>query len=162
MTNVIQLREVMEADLPIFFEHQADPEATRMAAFPARDRDAFTAHWKKVLADRSVMIRTILLDGEVAGNVVCFSQSGMPLVGYWIGRSYWGRGIATRALAKFLAIVSARPLYALVAKHNLGSIRVLEKCGFKVCGEEKGPVLPDGEEVVDLIMRLGEDPASGR
>jgi len=162
MTNVVRLRQVRKSDLPLFFEHQADPEAARMAAFPARDRDAFTAHWKKVLADPTVTIRTILFDGEVAGNVVCFSQSGMPLVGYWIGRSYWGRGIATRALRTFLAMVRARPLYALVAKHNLGSIRVLEKCGFTVCGEEKGPVLPDGEEVVDLIMRLGEDPGSGR
>jgi len=155
MKSLVQLREVIESDLPIFFEHQADPEATRMAAFPSRDRDAFMAHWEKVRADRTVTTRTILFDGEVAGNVVCFSQSGMPLVGYWIGRSYWGRGIATRALTIFLGTVRARPLYALVAKHNLGSIRVLEKCGFTVCGEEKGPTLPDGEEVVDLIMRLG-------
>ena len=37
----VVLREVVDADLPIFFAHQRDPESTRMAAFPARDHDAF-------------------------------------------------------------------------------------------------------------------------
>jgi hypothetical protein len=41
MTNEITLRDVQDSDLPIFFEQQLDPEATRMAAFPARDPDAF-------------------------------------------------------------------------------------------------------------------------
>ena len=36
MTHEIRLREVTEADLPILFEHQREPEANRMAAFPAR------------------------------------------------------------------------------------------------------------------------------
>jgi RimJ/RimL family protein N-acetyltransferase len=53
-------------------------------------------------------------------------------VGYWVGREFWGRGIATRALAAFLDEVSERPIYAGVADTNLASIRVLEKCGFTV------------------------------
>ena len=114
-----------EADLPVLFEQQMDPEANRMAAFPARDREAFTAHWKKVLADAAVAKKTILFDGRVAGNIVSFQQLGRPLVGYWIGKEYWGRGIATRALSEFLNHVTARPLHARVAKHNRASIRVL-------------------------------------
>ena len=42
------------------------------------------------------------------------------LVGYWIGRRDWGRGIATRALALFLERVTTRPLYAFVAVNNVG------------------------------------------
>lgn len=41
----IQLRPAVKSDLPIFFEHQREPEANKMAAFPARDRDDFMAHW---------------------------------------------------------------------------------------------------------------------
>ena len=41
----VSLRPVTQEDLPLFFEHQMDAEATRMAAFPSRDRDAFMAHW---------------------------------------------------------------------------------------------------------------------
>ena len=46
MTNDVLLRDVTEADLPIFFEQQ-DSAANHMAAFTAKDpadRDAFMAH----------------------------------------------------------------------------------------------------------------------
>ena len=158
MTHDVRLRDVVDGDLPIFFEQQLDPDAVRMAAFPSRNRDAFMAHWKtKVLADATVAKKTILFDGEVAGNIVSFEQSGRPLVGYWIGKSYWGRGIATRALSEFLRQVHTRPLYAHVAKHNIGSIRVLEKCGFRVFGEGRVPFGPDIGEVEELIFKLEGD-----
>ena len=54
------------------------------------------------------------------------------MVGYWIGKSYWGKGIATKALSEFLGLIKSRPLFAHAAKHNLASVKVLEKCGFKV------------------------------
>lgn len=146
------LRDVAEDDLAVFFAQQADPEANRMAAFPARDREAFMAHWGKVLADGSVVKQTILAGGRVAGNVVCFEQAGRRLVGYWLGRAFWGRGIATRALARFLTLVEARPLHALVAAHNTGSIRVLERCGFARVEEEPEAAGDDG--VVELTYVL--------
>ena len=92
-TGEVRLRDVTEDDLPIFFEHQRDPVANRMAAFPARDRDAFMEHWKtKVLGDDTVTKRTIVFDEQVAGNIVSFEMSGELLVGYWIGRDHWGPG----------------------------------------------------------------------
>ncbi|MQA74441.1 MAG: GNAT family N-acetyltransferase [Solirubrobacterales bacterium] len=154
-TGDLVLREVAEADLPVFFEQQRDPEANRMAAFPARDWDAFIAHWAdRVLDDESVIKRTIVLDGEVAGNVVSFERSGTRLVGYWIGREYWGRGVATRALSAFLGHDRARPLRAHVATTNRGSIRVLEKCGFTVAGEERGSSAAGDDEVDEVILEL--------
>jgi RimJ/RimL family protein N-acetyltransferase len=154
MTSDVLLRDVIESDLPIFFEHQLDPDATEMAAFPSRDRDAFMAHWAKIMADDSVMLKTVLFDGHVAGNIVSFEQSGKREVGYWIGKEYWGKGIATKALAAFLDHVKTRPLYAHVAKHNIGSRRVLEKCGFTVEGEDKGFPNKREEEVEEFILRL--------
>ena len=133
----ILLRDVTEADLPIFFEQQLDPDATQMAAFPSRDRDAFMAHWKKIMGNESNILKTILFNGHVAGNIVSWYQSGEWEVGYWIGKEYWGKGIGTKALTEFLGCVRARPLFAHVAKHNIGSQRVLQKCGFVISGEAK-------------------------
>jgi RimJ/RimL family protein N-acetyltransferase len=132
----LRLRKPRASDLPIFFDQQREPEANRMAAFPPRENEAFLAHWWKILADETVLIRTIVFEGAVAGNVVSFMRGDTREVGYWLGREFWGRGIATDALTRFLRIEKRRPLYAGVARSNSGSIRVLEKCGFTPCGEE--------------------------
>lgn len=136
MGNEVTLREVRDDDLPIFFLHQSDPESNRLASFPARDPAAFAAHWQKIRADASIILRTILVDGQVAGNLVSFDQGGGREIGYWLGREFWGRGVATSALAQFLDIVTVRPLHAVLAPHNVASRRVLEKCGFRFENEE--------------------------
>jgi RimJ/RimL family protein N-acetyltransferase len=154
MVYTIQLRDVMESDLPIFFEHQSDPEASRMASLPSRTRDGFMAYWKKILVDESVQIKTILYNGAVAGNIVCFEQLGDREVGYWLGKEFWGKGIATQALEEFLGQIKTRPLYAHVAKHNIGSRRVLEKCGFVVSGEDRFFSQVLGDDVEEYILVL--------
>ena len=122
-----------------------------MAAFPSRDEAAFREHWEtKVLADDAVTKKTILSDGEVAGNILAFERDGKVLVGYWLGRAFWGKGVATAALAQFLEHVKTRPLHAYVAKHNVASIRVLEKCGFAIVATETGD---DGIE--EVLLELG-------
>ena len=128
----VLLREVRESDLQSHYEQQADPESIAMAAVPARNREDCFAHWREVLADETVKVRTIDVDGEVAGHVCTFLRDGVEPreVGYWIARSHWGRGVATAALAAFLGEETRRPLVAGVAIHNMGSRRVLEKCGF--------------------------------
>src|SRR5207237_911570 len=122
----VTLREVTQEDLPIFFEHQLDAEATRMAAFPSRDRDAFMAHWARIMSNETGILNTILADDTVAGNVVYWEAAGEPNIGYWLGRTHWGKGIASAAVAQFLTKIEARPVYAHVAKHNFASIRVLQ------------------------------------
>jgi RimJ/RimL family protein N-acetyltransferase len=154
MLNSIQLRDVIETDLPIFYEQQLDPEATQMASFPSRNQDAFMAHWTKIMADESIQLKTILFNGEVAGNIVCFEQLGEREVGYWLGKEYWGKGIATQALKELLKMIEIRPLYAHVAKHNIGSRRVLEKCGFTVAGEDRFFAEIFGKNIEEYILRL--------
>ena len=117
-------------DLPIFYEQQLDPEANWMAAFTAKDptdREAFDAHWAKVLADNCITLRTILSDGQVAGSVLCHGWGGEPEISYWLGREFWGKGIATLVLGLFLQLVTDGPLTARVARDNLASIRVFRK-----------------------------------
>ena len=153
-TNDVLLRDVTADDLPIFFDQQLDPDATQMAAFPAREKRAFMTHWTKILSSETVTTKTILFKGQVAGNVVSFEHFGELQVGYWLGKEYWGKGIATKALSVFLQHVKQRPLYAYVAKQNIASLRVLEKCGFAIIGENKEFSNAEGEEVEEFILQL--------
>jgi RimJ/RimL family protein N-acetyltransferase len=153
MSNKIILRNVTESDLPILFEQQLDPEATAMAAFPSRDHDAFMAHWAKIMAHEKNLIQTILYVGQVAGYILSWEMEGEREVGYWLGKEFWGKGIATQAVAEYVSLVKTRPLMAHVARHNIGSRRVLEKCGFKVIGEDKY-TNPAGVEVAEFVLKL--------
>jgi RimJ/RimL family protein N-acetyltransferase len=151
-TSYVVLRDVTASDLPIFFENQRNPDSNRMAAVAARDREGFMAHWDTVLADPTNKTQTVLVDGRVAGNVVSWDGDGERLVGYWIGAEFWGRGVATRALAKYLAFDTNRPLHARVAKHNAASRRVLEKCGFTVIGEGTVPPEVTGDNPIEEYL----------
>ncbi len=115
-----------------------------MAGFPSRDHDAFMSHWAGILADPNLLALAIVSDGELVGNLGVFPDVGKRAIGYWIGREYWGRGIATDAVRLFLTGYPERPLYAWVIATNAASIRVLEKCGFQPADDadvEPGEVL---------------------
>lgn len=131
-----------------------------MAAFAARDRDAFMAHWSKIVADERLVAKTVVADGQVAGNIVSWDQAGRQEIGYWIGREFWGKGIATRALDAFLHDVTTRPLFAHVAAHNVASIRVLEKCGFTISDEEPEPSEEPDDDVAEVILKLDGERSS--
>ena len=148
----VWLRHVEDADLGVFLTQESDPESAAMAGFPPRAPDRFLAHWAKVRADDSCLVRTIVADGSVAGNIGSWSDQGQQLVGYWVGREWWGRGVATRALALMLEEVTARPVHAHVVAHNLGSIRVLEKCGFRRVEDHVAPEPDDGLEELLFVL----------
>lgn len=156
MAAIVTLRDVIDSDLSVFFEQQADPDANRMAAFPPRDKDAFDAHWEKTRGNKAAIIQTIVWNGNVAGNIGSWEQSGEWKIGYWIGKQYWGKGIASAALSQFLDHHLARPLKAHVVKSNVASIRVLQKCGFIVTGEAKLDE-PDDYNGEELILTLGDE-----
>jgi len=159
MQGGLVLRDVIDDDLPTFFEQQLDPAANYMAAFTGRDpsdRDAFMAHWARIRNNPSVIMKTILFKGQVAGSVASYidEEFGKPEVTYWIGKEYWGQGIATRALAKLLTYQKARPIYGRAAKDNTATVRVLEKCGFKIIGYDRGFANARREEIEEVIMEL--------
>lgn len=153
----VTLREVREDDLDAFFAHQSDPAAGHMAAFLGRDphdREAFVAHWDRLIADPTIVVRTIVADHAAVGHIARFWRDGRPEITYWIDRAAWGRGIATRALGRFLDEIRDRPLYASAAGDNLGSIRVLEKCGFVRTGEAKAFARARGGDIVEVFFEL--------
>ena len=155
--GIITLREIRETDLDTFFIHQQDPQASYMAAFAAEhpaDENAFIIKWAMILGDEHYIKQTILYDNHIAGHIIRFEQFGEPEITYWIGREFWGKGVATRALAMFLEIVQERPLFARVVKDNIASLRVLQKNGFTIIGEGKAYANARGEEVEEYILKL--------
>jgi len=152
----VVLREVHDSDLPVFFRQMNDPEALRMAAFTPKDpadRDTFDAHWKRIRASEDVL-RTVLVDGDVVGSAAVYGEPGEREVTYWIERAHWGRGIATAALRELVAQVPERPLYARAAADNAGSLRVLQKCGFRVTAQASGFANARGEEIDEFVLAL--------
>ena len=132
----IHLRPVTETDLPILFQQQLDPDAVAMSAYPAKDRGEFMRHWEGIMKNKNVTARTIVYKEKVAGHTICWKEGKYEQrIGYWIGREFWRRGIASAAVAEFLVLVKIRPLFAEVANHNLASKRVLEKNGFTLHDE---------------------------
>ncbi|MFC9277656.1 GNAT family N-acetyltransferase [Streptomyces collinus] len=152
----IALRAVEDSDLPVFYRQMKDPEALRMAAFGPQDptdRDAFDIRWKRV-RDSSFLLRTVLADGVVVGSAGVYGEPGEREVTYWIDRAYWGRGVATAALRALLVEVPERPLYARAAADNAGSLRVLEKCGFRESARARGYANGRGAEIDEVVLRL--------
>ena len=154
MAIQVKLREVREEDLPTLYLQQLDPEACAMAGFPPREFDDFMSHWDKIRSVDSNFTNTILMNEQVAGNIGSWKAHGEREVGYWIGRKFWGLGIATSALSALLDILPMRPLYGYTARSNVGSRKVLEKCGFVVSREEKMALRIGGEEIETCIFVL--------
>jgi len=154
----VALREVLEADFDVFFEQQQDEEARLMAVFgplDASDRKAFDARWQRILANPGPT-RAIVYGGRVAGSVNMWRDPDLdaPEVTYWLGREFWGKAIATRALEQFLLEVAERPLLGRAAATNEASIRVLEKCGFVRRELIHDVVAPSGERVSEVLLEL--------
>jgi RimJ/RimL family protein N-acetyltransferase len=153
------LRELRDEDLAVLFGQWADPVAAHMAAFTApdhMDRDAFERRWSRLRADETVVNRVIVVENEVAGTIGSWGDADEREVTYWIGRSFWGKGIATCALAAFLTVDPTRPLHARVAYDNVASRRVLEKCGFRAIATDRGFAEARSGEIEEVVLRLEE------
>lgn len=144
----ISLRRMTAADLPALFRQQLDAESNVMAGTKPFTEEVYHARLERILADANVLPMVIVEGvGDVAatevivGTISCFQRDGQDMVGYWIDRKHWGRGIASRALELFIHEVvprARRPLHAHVVSDNAPSMRVLTKCGFRPTGTFAG------------------------
>jgi ribosomal-protein-alanine N-acetyltransferase len=153
----INLRNATENDLEIFFINQLDEEANYLAAFTSKDpsdREAYVSKWKRFLGDSTIHMKTIEYNGKVAGTVAKYEMDQKAEITYWLGKEYWGKGIATRALQDFLQLEKIRPIYGHVAFDNHGSIKVLEKAGFKRMGTSNFFANARGKEIEEIIFEL--------
>ena len=153
----IQLRDIEPADLPKLYEYQLDDESNQLALTHPRSAAAFDAHWERILEDSAVTVRAIVVGDVLAGCISCFKADGLDSVGYWIGREFWGNGLATQALTLLLDLVPSRPLHSRVASTNTASLRVLQKCGFEIVGYQQTPGDDRFQACEETILELPED-----
>ena len=154
--GAIGLRAVRDDDLDLLYEQMRDPVAVRMAAFTAEDPDdraAFDAHQTRIRTDPEILNFAITVDGEFAGTVASFPVGDDTEITYWLARSWWGRGIATRAVELLLDLVPVRPIMARAASDNAGSLAVLRKAGFRVVGKEVAYATARGQEIEETVLR---------
>ena len=155
--SAVALRRVETTDLDAIFQQMRDPESVRMAAFTTEDpsdRSAFDAHMEKIMSSAEGTLRAITHDDRLVGTIGSYVSDGVIEVTFWIDRAYWGQGIASQALAQFLDLVPVRPLRARAASDNAGSLRVLQKAGFRTLGTEVSYAPGRGTEIEETILQL--------
>jgi RimJ/RimL family protein N-acetyltransferase len=107
-----------------------------------------------VIALPTVTPRAITVDGRLAGTASCVVVDGDTEITCWVDRALWGRGVATEAVRPLLAEVGTRPLHARAAGDNAGSLRVLEKAGFRRTGTEVAFAPARGADIEEAVLRL--------
>ncbi|MBK8984436.1 MAG: GNAT family N-acetyltransferase [Ignavibacteria bacterium] len=160
MTNIIiTLTKTEKVDLNTLFQFQLDKESIYLAAFTPKDpndKNAYIEKYSKHIADPTINMQTIKVNGEIAGSIAKFVMENKAEITYWIDRKFWGQGIATTALRDLLQIEKVRPIYGRVAFDNFGSQKVLEKCGFVKTGIDKGFANARQEVIEEYIYKLSE------
>ena len=153
----LALRPVEAGDFDAIFEYMRDPESVRMAAFTAEDpndRSAFDAHMAKIMSSSENRVLAIIRDSRLVGTIGSYPSEGATEVTYWIDRTCWGQGIASQALSLLLEEIPVRPIRARAASDNAGSLRVLQKAGFRPIGTERGFARGRAAEIEETILEL--------
>ena len=153
----ITLHKTEVTHLEHFFIFQLDKEANYLAAFTPKDQTdkaAYLQKYTKFLNDPTINMRSIFVDNILAGSIAKYETEGEAEITYWIDKKYWNKGIATKALKDFLNIENTRPIFGRTAFDNIGSQKVLEKCGFKRIGTDKGFANARQTEIVEFIYKL--------
>ena len=126
--------------------------------YPYSRRDAQT-YLKQVVSTQPEVNFAIDLAGEAVGGVGFVPGTDVERhsaeVGYWLGESVWGRGIATAALkGSTRYAIGAYDLWRVFAvpfSENAASIRVLEKAGFVREGVMRRSAVKDGR-ILDQVL----------
>jgi len=153
----IKLRPTQTSDLEFLFQFQLDEEANYLAAFTPKnytDKAAYLEKFARFLIDPTIHTETIWINEIIVGSIAKYEMHNNAEITYWIDRSHWGKGIATAALQTFLTIENTRPIFGRTASDNLGSQRVLEKCGFIRIGKDRGFANARQAEIEEFIYKL--------
>ncbi len=111
----------------------------------------------------------IVVDDMVVGGIGITKQSDVyrlnAELGYWLGESYWNRGVITEAVQGIVDYAFTNfkiiRIYARVFEYNAASMRVLEKAGFEKEAVHKRTVFKNGK-VFDEHLYAILNPDAGK
>jgi ribosomal-protein-alanine N-acetyltransferase len=143
------LSEITAGDGPWYAKHLNDPaihETTLRIPYPYTEKDAHSfiqmVRMQELVTKKQMHWAIRNKAGEVIGGIGLHGKyPEMPHrdeIGYWVAKSYWGKGImnrAVRALCEFLIEeYHLTRIEAPIFEFNTASCRVAEKCGFRLEG----------------------------
>ncbi|MHB1279064.1 MAG: GNAT family N-acetyltransferase [Bacteroidia bacterium] len=154
---MLELSKTTKEDLETLFVIQTNEAGIWMAAFTPEDpydKEAYLKKYTAIIENPDIRTQTIRLNNAIIGSVAQFEMFEATHVAYWIDQPFWGKGFATAGLKTFIEGSVKRPLFARVAYDNYGSQKVLEKCGFKSIGKEKGFANARNQEIEEFVYKL--------
>lgn len=155
--SLVRLINTEKDHLKILYQFQLDDEGNYLAAFTSKEssnRDIYLKKYAGFLMEPSINMQTIIYNGDIVGSISKFVMDERAEITYWIDRNFWGLGICTSAINDFLKTEQTRPIYGRVAYDNIGSQKVLEKCGFIKIGIDKGFANARQMEIEEYIYKL--------
>jgi len=143
-TGRLRLRRISEKDLEALFNIFSDPQVMRYwSTPPLADRQAAVSLLHEIhnLFDRRLMLKwgiALLDNDQLIGTATLFNlnfENGRAEIGYGLGSRHWRNGYMNEALRALLFyafdVLELRRLEADVDPRNAGSIRTVERLGFR-------------------------------
>ena len=147
-TDLIILRPWRETDTEALFKYASDPDVGPRAGWPPhKSREESLEVIRTIFHNDTTWAIELKETGEAIGAMGYLSSEGTnlpsrdgePMVGYWVGKTYWNEGICTDALRLMIDhIRQDTDIQSLIGSHfidNPASGRVMVKCGFVPTGE---------------------------
>lgn len=165
MDFVVALRDALKADAPVIAELANDYEVAKMVAtmphpYALEDAYVFLDKIKEKFKAGKGHSLAISVGGDFAGMAGWFyNEDNVLEIGYWVGRKFWGRGIAGKAVELILDVIrkecpDATEVIAQYMTENPASGRVLEKNGFAIEGSSDGCFSIARDEKIPAIRMI--------
>ncbi len=148
-TERLRFRESTPADAEAMYELNSDPEVIQYTGDLPFDSveavreflDGYVSVYRKWKRGR--WIAELKSTGVVIGwcGLKFHEEENVTDVGYRFHKRFWGNGYATEAAIAAIEygfnVLNLDRIVAHARKENTASLRVLEKCGMRITGEEK-------------------------
>ena len=165
-TERILLRPWRDDDAGALFKYASDPDVGPRAGWPPHKSVEESLEIISTLFHNDTTWAIELKEIDEAIGAIGYGPScecnlpareGEPLIGYWVGKPYWDKGICTEALRLMLDYIrKTTDIKSLISGHfidNPSSGRVMEKCGFIATGETVVD-LEQGKDTPIRVLRL--------
>ena len=138
-TDRLVMRTPDERDIPAWFERATDRESAYLAGDPIPTSISEGQAWLERTLQKAADRERLLWSVDIRGGPISVGTVGLSLrkpgISFVIGRSFWGRGIATEAAGEVLRygfdVLGLSEVGSEFVVDNSGSRRVHEKLGFK-------------------------------
>lgn len=159
------IRSYRSTDVDSLVKHAGNQSVARnLAAMPHPYTRRYAEEWIGIASGgKPETYFAITVDDQVVGGIgIKIGDPHRPVIGdhmgeigYWLGETFWGRGIVTEAVTALtewaFAEVGLVRLYAPVFAHNAASARVLEKAGYEFEGRLRARYFRDGNYIDGLL-----------